>query len=102
MIHEELRKPGVTLMLLWEEYRSAHPHDFAYSWFCAHYRTWDGQLDRVMRQTHRAGEKLFADRVLENLRAVQGLLRLKDKYGAARLEAACDQALAYDNPATAP
>ena len=60
-IHEELRKPGVTLMLLWEEYRAAHPQGFAYSWFCEHYRTWDGRLDRVMRQTHRAGEKLFVD-----------------------------------------
>jgi len=43
-------------------------------------------------------ERLFADRVLENLRAVQGVLRLKDKYGAARLEAACLRALAFDNP----
>ena len=60
-IHEELRKPGVTLMLLWEEYRAAHPQGFAYSWFCEHYRTWAGRLDRVMRQTHRAGEKLFVD-----------------------------------------
>lgn len=42
--------------------------------------------------------RLFADKVLENLRAVQGLLGLKKKYGAARLEAACTRALAYDNP----
>lgn len=61
VIHQELRKPGVTLALLWEEYRTAHPQGFAYSWFCDHYRRWAGQLDRVMRQTHRAGEKLFVD-----------------------------------------
>jgi transposase len=61
VIHEELRRPGVTLMLLWEEYRTAHPHGFAYSWFCEHYRDWAGKLDLVMRQTHRAGEKLFVD-----------------------------------------
>ena len=61
MIHEELRRPGVTLMLLWEEYRTAHPQGFAYSWFCDHYRDWAGKLDLVMRQTHRAGEKLFVD-----------------------------------------
>lgn len=61
VIHEELRKPGVTLMLLWEEYHAAHPQGFAYSWFCEHYRAWAGKLDRVMRQTHRAGEKLFVD-----------------------------------------
>jgi len=43
-------------------------------------------------------EHLFADRVLDNLRAAQGVIRLKDKYGAARLEAACERALAFDNP----
>ena len=43
-------------------------------------------------------ERLFADRVLDNLRAAQGVIRLKDKYGAARLEAACERALAFDNP----
>ena len=61
VVHEELRRPGVTLMLLWEEYRTAHPQGFAYSWFCDHYRAWAGKLDLVMRQTPHAGEKLFVD-----------------------------------------
>ena len=61
VLHQELRRPGVTLMLLWEEYRAVHPEGFAYSWFCEHYRAWAGKLDVVMRQTHRAGEKLFVD-----------------------------------------
>jgi len=43
-------------------------------------------------------ERLFADRVLDNLRAAQGVIRLQDKYGGARLEAACERALAFDNP----
>lgn len=43
-------------------------------------------------------EHLFADRVLDNLRAVQGLIRLGDSYGNTRLEAACARALSYDNP----
>ena len=60
-VHEELRRPGVTLTLLWEEYRAAHPQGFGYSWFCKHYRDWAGKLDVVMRQSHRAGEKLFVD-----------------------------------------
>jgi transposase len=42
-------------------------------------------------------EHLFADKVLENLRAVQGILRLREKYGAARLEAACRRALSFNN-----
>ncbi len=60
-VHHELRRPGVTLMLLWEEYRAAHPEGFGYSWFCKRYEDWSGSLDVVMRQTHRAGEKLFVD-----------------------------------------
>jgi len=61
VVHQELRRPGVTLALLWDEYRAQHPLGFAYSWFCQHYRAWAGKLDLVMRQTHRAGEKLFVD-----------------------------------------
>jgi transposase len=61
VVHHELRRPGVTLMLLWEEYRAAHPEGFGYSWFCQRYEDWSGALDVVMRQTHRAGEKLFVD-----------------------------------------
>lgn len=32
-VDQELRRPGVTRMLLWEEYRAAHPEGFAYAWF---------------------------------------------------------------------
>ncbi|RMU36596.1 ISPsy14, transposase [Pseudomonas amygdali pv. morsprunorum] len=60
-VHAELRRPGVTLALLWQEYRLAHPQGFQYSWFCEHYRLWAAKVDVVMRQEHRAGEKLFVD-----------------------------------------
>src|SRR5690606_32080449 len=60
-IHKELRLKHVTLFLLWQEYRAAHPDGYQYSWFCEHYRAWQGKLDVVMRQDHRAGEKLFVD-----------------------------------------
>ena len=60
-LHKELRHKGVTLFLLWQEYRQNHPEGYQYSWFCEHYRTWQGKLDVVMRQDHRAGEKLFVD-----------------------------------------
>jgi transposase len=60
-IHRELRRKGVTLTLLWHEYRAVHPDGFGYSWFCERYAAWAGQLDVVMRQEHRAGEKLFVD-----------------------------------------
>ncbi len=60
-VHRELRRKGVTLALLWHEYKAAHPEGFQYSWFCKQYRAWAGKLDVVMRQEHRAGEKLFVD-----------------------------------------
>lgn len=60
-IHGELKHKSVTLFLLWQEYRQAHPDGYQYSWFCEHYRAWQGKLDMVMRQDHRAGEKLFVD-----------------------------------------
>ena len=59
-IHRERRRPGVTLMLLWEEYRSAHPDGFGRTQFYAHYRQWQGKLSPTMRQTHTAGEKILA------------------------------------------
>jgi transposase len=60
-VHRELRRKGVTLSLLWQEYKAATPPGSQYSAFCEHYRAWAGKLDLVRRQTHRAGEKLFVD-----------------------------------------
>ena len=60
-IHQELKKAGVTLALLWQEYRAAHPDGYAYSQFCERYRQWRRALKPSMRQVHRAGEKLFVD-----------------------------------------
>lgn len=60
-VHQELKHKGVTLFLLWQEYREAHPKGYQYSWFCEHYHGWQGKLDLVMRQDHRAGETLFVD-----------------------------------------
>ena len=60
-IHRELRRPGVTLQLVWEEHRAAHPEGYGYSRFCELYRAWEGRLSPTMRQTHVAGERLFVD-----------------------------------------
>lgn len=60
-VHRELRRKGVTLALLWEEYKAEYPDGVQYSWFCERYRAWAAHLDVVMRQEHRAGEKLFVD-----------------------------------------
>lgn len=61
-VHEQLKRKGVTRQLLWEEYRAAHPEDgYGYTQFCVFYREWTRRLKLSMRQTHRAGEKLFVD-----------------------------------------
>lgn len=61
-IHRELRRKGVTLRLLWQEYRRDHLEDgYQYSRFCERYRRWAQKLDVVLRQPHRAGEKMFVD-----------------------------------------
>jgi transposase len=60
-IHQEIRKAGVTLQLLWEEYRGGYPEGYGYSQFCEIYRRWVRRLRPSMRQVHRAGEKTFID-----------------------------------------
>jgi transposase len=60
-LHQELRTKGVTLELLWHEYKERHPDGYQYSQFCRIYRQWTGKLDPCLRQAYRAGEKLFVD-----------------------------------------
>ena len=60
-VHQELKRKGVTLYLLWEEYQAESTNGYGYSRFCELYGEWAGKLDLVMRQEHRAGEKLFVD-----------------------------------------
>jgi transposase len=60
-IRKELTRKAVTLRLLWLEYRAANPEGYQYSQFCLHYLQWSDKLDVCLRQTHRAGEKLFVD-----------------------------------------
>ena len=61
-LHQELKRPGVTLQLLWEEYRAdAGGQAYRYSAFCEKYRAWAKTLKRSMRQIHPGGERLFVD-----------------------------------------
>lgn len=60
-VHNELRRKGVTLELLWQEYKAEQPDGYQYSAFCEHYRRWRQQLTTSMRQTHTPGERLFID-----------------------------------------
>ena len=60
-LYRELRRKGVTLQLLWYEYKQANPDGYQYSQFCNLFRQWEKNLDVTLRQEHRAGEKLFID-----------------------------------------
>jgi len=58
---KELKKVGVTLHLLWEEYRQAHKDGYEYSQFCHHYYHWRKESKVSMHMEHKAGDKLFVD-----------------------------------------
>src|ERR1700761_5933884 len=73
LVHRELRRPNVTLMLLWEEYCDASSDSFSYSWFCERYKEWAGRLKPTLRQIHVAGEKLFVDYSGHTMEVVDGL-----------------------------
>jgi transposase len=60
-VQRDLRRKGVTLDLLWQEYKGEHPDGYQYSRFCDHYRAWTSRLSLSQRQTHTPGEKLFVD-----------------------------------------
>jgi len=60
-IHSELKRKGVTLQLLWEEYKNQFPQGLGYSRYCSLYKIWQGQLDTCMRQNYKYGEKMFVD-----------------------------------------
>ena len=57
----ELKRPGVNLMVLWDEYRAVHPEGYAYSRFCQLFREFERRLSPTMRQQHAAGHKAFVD-----------------------------------------
>ncbi len=57
----ELKKPGVTMMVLWEEYRATRPDGYGYSRFCELFRGFERRLQPSMRQEHVAGDKVFVD-----------------------------------------
>ena len=61
VVHQELKRAGVTLMLLWEEYAGNNPLAYKYTSFCIKYREFARTQLRSMRQVHIAGEKLFVD-----------------------------------------
>lgn len=58
---KELKRTGVTLALLWEEYRKAESDCYSYSHFCYHYQVWKEASEISMHMEHKAGDKMFVD-----------------------------------------
>jgi len=58
---KELIRPGVTLLLLWREYKEQNNNGFSYSRFCHHYRMWLSKRQPSMHMVYKAGEKMFVD-----------------------------------------
>jgi transposase len=61
LVHQELKKKGVTLGLLWEEHKEIHSNGYQSSQFYERYNRWRKKLNVSLRQTHKVGEKLFVD-----------------------------------------
>jgi transposase len=57
----ELKRTGVTLQHLWEEYKQKHPDGLQYSQFCYHFQRWRESGEVRMHLDHKAGDKIFVD-----------------------------------------
>ena len=82
----ELKRPGVNLQILWEEYREDHPAGYRYSRFCDLFRAFERRLSPTMRQRHEPGEKVFVDYSGKKFRS---LIRPPAKSARRRFSSAC-------------
>ena len=58
---KELKRVGVTLGLLWDEYKAGRTDHYGYSQFCHHYYQWRKEAKVSMHMEHKAGDKMFVD-----------------------------------------
>jgi transposase len=73
LVHAELKRKGVTKLLLWQEYLESHPNGYQYSRFCERYGRWLARVTVTMRQEHRAGEKGFVDFSGDGVEVIDGV-----------------------------
>ncbi len=62
MIAREIKRKGVTLTLLWQEYRAAHPNGYGFTWFCEHFAAFERRASPVFPPSPR-GRRGHADRL---------------------------------------
>ncbi len=102
-IHAELKKKGVTLELLWQEYKSVYPDGYQHTQFGEYYRRWKEKLSPSLYNVHKAGEKMFVDyaghtvpihdRLTDSIRQAQVFVAVLGASNYTYSEATWDQAL---------
>jgi transposase len=60
-VHRDLARQGVTLQLLWQEYREKYPDGYGYTQFREHYQRWNQAHTTSMRLPHKGGEVMEVD-----------------------------------------
>jgi transposase len=60
-VAQELKRKGVTLTLLWQEYRTAHPDGYGYTWFCEKFAAYQRRANPTFRHRHAAGAAMQTD-----------------------------------------
>lgn len=61
LIARELKRKGVTLTLLWQEYRASHPDGYGYTWFCDTYAAFTRKMNPTFRNRHESGAVMQTD-----------------------------------------
>jgi len=54
-VASELKGKGVTLNLLWQEYREAHPDGYGYTWSCCRFADHESRAKPTYRSRHAGG-----------------------------------------------
>jgi transposase len=60
-IEKELKRHGVTMQLLWQEYKEGYPDGYGYSQYCNHFYQWSKTQKVSMHIEHKAGDKMYVD-----------------------------------------
>lgn len=60
-MERDLKKVGVTVQHLWEEYYKENPDGLKSSQFRYHFRNWSNRVNPVMHMNHKAGDKMYVD-----------------------------------------
>lgn len=77
-IDKELKKKGMTLLLLFEQYRKEYPKGYGITQFYHYYRLFSKRIEPIMHIEHKAGDKLYVDFAGDKLSVVdQGTGEIK-------------------------